>query len=128
MSQKLTSAIRVDIPPNGSTVEIPVNEDIEIPEGYCIGKFFIRLCLAKLSLNAPDCKFRAGWKGKTNIVIQNNGPNTVEILKGDELGELDILATVPTEGHILESHQHSHYGSDLNKMADELVRKTTNAQ
>lgn len=87
---KLRSAVRVDIKPN-ATVEIKVLEHITIPEGLVIGKFFIRKSLSLKSLNSPDCKFRAGWNGVPSLVIQNGGANTVEILAGDELGELDLI-------------------------------------
>lgn len=91
---KLTSAQRCDIKP-GATVEIPVNEFINIPDSNVVGKFFLRVAWAMRSLIAPDLKYRAGWSGKPSIVIYNGGPNLVEIIKDAELGELDLLALSP---------------------------------
>lgn len=101
MSLKLTSEIHAEIRPD-ATVDIPVREMIIIPAHGVIGKFFIRLSLARKSLNSPDCKFRAGWSGKSSIVLHNSGPNIVYIREGDELGELDLLPTIETERRAIE--------------------------
>ena len=94
MSQplKLFSTINATIQP-GATVCIPVDEEINVPEN-AVGKFFIRLSLGEKGLTPPDAQFRPGFTGKPKkgIVIINAGANPVDIIKGDEVGEVYMLA------------------------------------
>lgn len=94
MSQpiKLYSTINATIIP-GATVTIPVDEEINVPLN-AVGKFFVRLKHGAKGITPPDAQFRPGFSGKPKkgIVLINAGANPVDIIKGDEIGELYLLA------------------------------------
>lgn len=94
---KLTLSKRVEIPV-GAVVELPIKEVVEIPKTSLgehvknYGTFHIRKSLAmKGLLQAVSTPFPDGYVGEATIVAYNKHVAPIELLEGDEIGELWIF-------------------------------------
>lgn len=82
---------------SGSVVEIEVNESIEIPyvkglDRKAYGQFFIRKSLAKRGvIQTVFTPFPEGYKGVPLVVLKNDDVSPVELLAGEEIGELWVF-------------------------------------
>lgn len=82
---------------SGSVVEIEVNEEVFIPYvkglGYkAYGQFFLRKSLAKRGvIQTVFTPFPEGYIGKPLVVLKNDDVSDIELLAGDELGELWVF-------------------------------------
>lgn len=96
---KLTLSKRATIAPN-SIVQLEVNEVIEIPKSPLgeqqrnYGMFYIRKQFAMKGLfQAVHTPFPEGFKNKPVIVVENRHVADIELLMGEELGEVWIYET-----------------------------------
>ena len=98
VTMKITSAKRITIPV-GAVVEIEVNETVEIQQerscytnkkiNHYYGKFFLRKMFAKQGLlQAVHTPFPSGYNDKPLVVVKNDSLIPIEILSGEELGEM----------------------------------------
>lgn len=86
---KLTCKNRCDIQ-RGSVVTIEVNETVEIPDGS-LGMFYIRKKHAVSGLiQLVHSPFKSG-KYVPTVAVKSDAINSVELLSGEELGELFIF-------------------------------------
>lgn len=90
---KLTVKERCTIK-SGSVVEVEVNEEIEIPYTKGLykllyGQFFLRKSIAKKGvIQMVHSPFPEGYIGKPLVVLKNDDVADIELLAGDELGEV----------------------------------------
>lgn len=96
---KLTLAKRVTIPV-GAVVELEVNEIVEVPKSPLgeqqrnYGMFYIRKQFAMKGLfQAVHTPFPEGFSGVPVIVVENRHVADIELLGGEELGEVWIYET-----------------------------------
>lgn len=76
---------------SGSVVDVEVNEEVSIPEN-CYGAFYLRKKIAKQGvIQVVHTPFKEFWKGKPLVVLKNDNVSDIELLAGDELGELWIF-------------------------------------
>lgn len=74
----------------GSSPEIPTSMELSIPSGT-IGQFFLRKKLAKQGLVSSANIFHPSWVGTPSIILNHQGANMVELMPGEELGELWLI-------------------------------------
>ena len=91
---KLTLANRVTIPV-GAIVELEVVQEVEVPKSPLgeqqrnYGMFYIRKQFAMKGLfQAVHSPFPEGFKSKPVIVVENRHVADIELLSGEELGEV----------------------------------------
>ena len=91
---KLTLSKRVTISPN-SIVELEVVQEVEVPKSPLgeqqrnYGMFYIRKQFAMKGLfQAVHTPFPEGFKNKPVIVVENRHVADIELLSGEELGEV----------------------------------------
>lgn len=93
---KLTVKNRYTIE-SGSVVEIEVNEEVEIPYVKCLGskaygKFYLRKSIAKKGvIQMVHTPFPEGFKGVPLVVVKNEDVAPIELLAGEEVGELWVF-------------------------------------
>ena len=94
---KLTLSKRVTISPN-SIVELEVNETIEIPKSPLgeqqrnYGKFYLRKSFAVQGLlQYVHTPLPEGFNKKPTVVVKNDHVAPIELLQGEEVGELWIF-------------------------------------
>lgn len=101
--KKLHIKNRCTIEPN-ALVEIEVCESIAVPSSSSFlvtydndktqfnspyAKFYLRKAFVKSGLlQQVHTPFPTGWKGVPLVVVQNNGVAPIELLTGEEIGEL----------------------------------------
>lgn len=73
-------------------------DEVTIPEG-CTGVFSIRLTRAKQGLLTSGIFFHSGWTGIPTIVVTNHNDYPVELLAGEEIGEIALLANSSPNPH-----------------------------
>lgn len=82
---------------SGSVVDVEVNEEVVIPYvkglGYkSYGQFFLRKSIARRGvIQMVNSPFPEGYIGKPLVVLKNDDVSDIELLAGDELGELWIF-------------------------------------
>ena len=82
---------------SGSVVEVEVNEEVVIPyvKGLgckAYGQFFLRKSLAKRGvIQTVFTPFPEGYIGVPVVVVKNDDVSPIELLQGDEIGELWIF-------------------------------------
>lgn len=96
---KLTLSKRVTISPN-SIVELEVVQEVEVPKSPLgeqqrnYGMFYIRKQFAMKGLfQAVHTPFPEGFSGVPVIVVENRHVADIELLSGEELGEVWIYET-----------------------------------
>lgn len=93
---KLTCKERCTVK-SGAVVEIPVNETLSIffnksPDYSLYGKFYLRKKLAMQGIiQLVHTPFPTGYCGVPTIAIKNDSINDLELLSGEELGEVWIF-------------------------------------
>lgn len=91
---KLTTKKRCTIQ-SGSAPDVPVIEEVTIPPNH-YGELYIRKRLGNCGLNVPNSIFHEKWTGIPEICLINSGANDIELLAGEEIGELHIRYSPPS--------------------------------
>lgn len=86
-----------------SSPDVPVNELVSIPPNH-YGEFYIRKRFGNKGLDVPKSPFPEDWSGIPEICVINSGANDVELLAGEEIGELHIRYSPPSplSGKVIE--------------------------
>lgn len=102
---KLTAKNRSTIE-SGSVVEIEVNEEVEIQPSQLTydsygeldgiktpyGKLYIRKSIAKKGVvQMVHTPFPSGYRGVPLVVVKNDDVSPIELLAGEEIGELWVF-------------------------------------
>lgn len=78
----------------GAIVEVEVNEVVNIPLNYSEvrtrwGQFYLRKSIAKKGvIQVVHTPFAEGYSGKPLIVLKNDHVADIELLAGEEIGEV----------------------------------------
>lgn len=93
---KLTVKKRLTVE-SGSVVEIEVNEMVDIPHikglnAKSYGQFYLRKSIAKRGvIQMVHTPFPQGYIGYPLVVVKNEDVSPVELLAGEEIGELWVF-------------------------------------
>lgn len=91
---KLTSKQNCTVRKNSSP-DLPINEEIKIPLNHK-GELYIRKRLGNKGINVPKSPFHELWEGKPEICLIHSGANDVDLVAGEEIGELHISYDPPS--------------------------------
>lgn len=94
-----------------TTVKIPLNIRLDIPEGYNAKIYPRSSLLVKYNILAPTSIIDADYKGIVHLVLTNLGDTAVSFNRGDRLCQIEIqkVGPKPTEWEV-ESNDRSQEG------------------